>query len=772
MIGLHKISFLNSVYEPNNPIAEDLDNFLIHVKTGTFRNEICRLRLLKQSNPVEYKKAKCQLPAALLNGSFSKATNDAFIGSNGIFNVDIDSLEGDIESHKEIICAELPSVLYCFISPSNQGLKIGIKIDADLIKSDADFKIYFSQIEHAFAVLGYSIDKNCKDVSRKCFISYDPDAYVNYNSSTFKLTKPFSAMQNQKGEVDAPSTILKYSADDYVAKAVNLLKKATSGNRHEYRIKAGRLAGGYIAGNLVDEEVILDALIKTSDEISDSAVTNQSELSTLKAAIELGKVTPINVVNDTIPVTVLSELDDSVESYSTLDVRNGTKTTHPLTELGNAMRLMDYCGQASKFIIGTNSFLHWTRDRYKVDIDGAIMRSNAAKLPEQIYKEALSYKENLSHFTSWSLTSQTRRTIENAVCLYKDFEAVRILPNCIDANKFGIGINGASEMIELETGFSRTTTPMDYITKTSNVTALGNSAEATRWLQFLDEVFGGDTELIDWVQRWCGYLLSGSTQEQIFVFCYGSGSNGKSVFIEMLKHIMGDYAKAIQPELLANNQRTAGAATPELAALKGVRLAIGTETEEGVQLAESLIKALTGGDTIVARPLYGAPIEYLPQFKIMLTGNHKPIIRGNDDGIWRRVRLLHFTQTFPVDTRDPYLKIKLQEESNHILAWLVEGCLNWQKKGLKDVPNSIKNATDDYRTDQDIVGKWLDDCCDLSPLNSATASALYLSYSTWCETNGLKKCSNIVLSRRFEERGLSKKRINTGMVYDGIAVRS
>jgi P4 family phage/plasmid primase-like protien len=559
--------------------------------------------------------------------------------------------------------------------------------------------------------------------------------------------------------------------EDCIGKSVNLMLQATAGNRHLHRLKAARLAGGYIAAGQVEEAVILEALLRASDSIADGNVTSEPERQTLLEGIEDGKKAPIpfDDPNDFGELFLLGGGNSPI-SYSTQDVRDGTATTHPLTELGNAKRLRDGHGKNSKFIIGTDIFIHWADCKWLIDKDGAGMRNNAAELPEQIYKEGLAYPEQGLKFANWSRTSQSKQAIVNAVSLYKDFEEVRVSPNSIDANKLAIGVNSAREVIELGTGVYRAATQKDHITKSVNATALGNAFEATRWIKFIDEIFGGDAELVDWVQRWCGYLLSGSTQEQIFVFSYGSGSNGKSVFIEMLKYIMGDYAKAIQPETLANNQRTAGAATPELAALKCVRLVLATETEEGVQLAESLIKSLTGGDTIVARPLYGAPIEYVPQFKIMLTGNHKPQIRGNDDGIWRRVRLLHFTQKFSKANCDPFLLAKLKAESNHILAWLVDGYSKWQKLGLKDTPKSMEKATAQYRSDQDIVGRWIEERCELDCKAESAGSKLYLSYSSWCDENGLKKCSNVILSRRLEDRGLVKRHSRNGAVYAGIAV--
>jgi P4 family phage/plasmid primase-like protien len=161
----------------------------------------------------------------------------------------------------------------------------------------------------------------------------------------------------------------------------------------------------------------------------------------------------------------------------------------------------------------------------------------------------------------------------------------------------------------LRQGRARPATRSDYVTKALGVASIGNAAKAVRWLQFLDQVFDGDKEMLDWLQRFCGYLLTGSTQEQVFLFCFGLGANGKSVFIEVLKHVKGDYSRAIASETLSESKRQAGGATPDLAALIGARMVLCSETEDNAALAESLVKSLVSGDRMALRRLYSAPVD-------------------------------------------------------------------------------------------------------------------------------------------------------------------
>lgn len=368
-------------------------------------------------------------------------------------------------------------------------------------------------------------------------------------------------------------------------------------------------------------------------------------------------------------------------ALSGTDARDGTESTRPLSELGNAERLLDAHGGDIHYVHDAKAWLHWRGGAWSWDVDGAAVRGLATLLPQQIYSEGVLHLADAEYFAKWSRTSQKERTVLATVSLLQDIDRVRLPLSCVDADLFKVGFDHAKQVLDLRTGKARAARQEDLITKSLSVDRLGDSSKALLWRAFLTQIFGDDVELIDWVKRWCGYMLTGSTSEQILVFCFGLGANGKSVLGDILRHILCDYARAIASETLTESKRTAGSATPDLAELIGARMAMSAETEDGAALAESLIKSLVSGDTMTVRKLYTAPVQFTPQFKLMMLGNHKPIIKGNDHGIWRRVRLLPFRRTFKPEERDAGLSEKLKVEAPHILAWMVEGCIDWQQRG-------------------------------------------------------------------------------------------
>ena len=461
----------------------------------------------------------------------------------------------------------------------------------------------------------------------------------------------------------------------------------------------------------------------------------------------------------------------AVPALSGTDSRDGTNSTRPLSELGNAMRLQDAHGGNIHFVHDAKAWLYWNGGAWVWCVDGAVVRGLAAKLPDQIYSEGGLHLADVLFFAKWSRTSQKERTVLATVSLLQDFEKIRLPLALVDADLFKVGFDNAKQVIDLRTGRVRPALQSDFITKSLSVDRMGSSAKAVRWQAFLTQIFGDDIELIDWLKRWCGYLLTGSTAEQIFIFCFGLGANGKSVMADILQFILADYARAIASETLTESKRAAGSATPDLAELIGARLAMSAETEDGAALAESLIKSLVSGDTMTVRKLYTAPVQFTPQFKLMMLGNHKPVIRGNDYGIWRRVRLIPFKRTFKPEERDPALLDKLRGEAPHILAWMVEGCMDWQKRGLSDTPKTIQEATGNYQEEQDLIGTWMAECCDLSPMNESSSTDIYTNYQNWCVSNGLRPNSNVALGRRLGERGYNCRQSSGKRLWAGIAVK-
>jgi P4 family phage/plasmid primase-like protien len=786
------ITYLANVERPwefsEIPFAKALDE----IKSDKYKSQIEVLRVLYRTDPKAYKEAKLKLAAYGFNGTFTtRVNNNNFKLSSETIGVDIDALEGSLEDHKFKITTNIPSVVCCFDSPSGAGLKVSLRVATGEIKNDEDFKRAFAKAECVFAAIGYTIDPSCKDVKRACYTSHDPNVYVNWEADILPIP-PECSLESVKAPIipdirevapyleqeTATLTGGLFSVESEIFSLLtNMMRGAADGRRHGVRLAASRLAGGYIAGGLLNEAKALELITTLSDQIAEGGCTSDRELKTIAEGIAKGKESPLTIddfkkthgYNVAVFDPAIEEGAINTLNANSTDARDGTATTRPLTELGNAQRLSDSHANDVKHIEGAGCFIHWNCN-WQWDVSGAMTRTLAAALPTVIYKEGEQYQQQALKFAAWSRSSQSESTIKATVSLYKDFPQARVPFQLVDGNQYMVGLDNARQVIDLKAGVVRPAERADFITKTLNAQELGQALKAQRWLLFLNEVFGDDPELIFWLQRWCGYILTGSTAEQCFLFCYGFGANGKSVLIDTLRYVLGDYARAIASETLTETKRAAGSASPDLADLIGARLALTTETEEGVALAESLLKALTGGDTLTARKLYSAPTQFTPQFKIMMSGNHKPLIKGNDDGIWRRVRLLPFTKTFSGNQRDTRLSEKLRAEAPHILAWMVEGCLAWQQNGLADIPATIKAATADYKEDQDLIGAWLADCCQLTNQCEGLSTTLYNSYKFWCDTNGLMKSSNKVFGRRLAERGFTSRRSNGISVWAGVVV--
>jgi len=476
-----------------------------------------------------------------------------------------------------------------------------------------------------------------------------------------------------------------------------------------------------------------------------------------------------NDEGDTDPLPNIQVFD--APSLAVADTRDGTLTTRPLTEFGNAQRLLDMHGERLRYVPDVKGWLVSRDGGWTWDISGASVRATASQLSPKIYSEGAAFDmAQAQHFAKWARNSQTAHIIDAAVSLLSVQERIRIALAMIDADSMLVGFDSARQVIDLRTGIARPAASSDYITKSLTPCAIGDASRAVRWHSFLVQIFDGDAELIDWLHRWCGYLLTGSTSEQIFLFFFGLGANGKSVFAELVRHIMGDYGRSVASETLTETKRQAGGASPDLADLIGCRLAMSSETEDGSALAESLVKSLTSGDTITARQLYAPPVQFQPAFKLLMLGNHRPVIRGNDYGIWRRVRLVPFNKTFTEQERDPKLLDTLKAESPHILAWMVAGCMEWQRRGLGDVPASIASQTADYREEQDIIGQWLGECTKADRASEVDTSDLYTCYRNWAIESGLKPASKVALGRRLTERGFNGRKSSSKRYWVGLSL--
>jgi putative DNA primase/helicase len=326
-------------------------------------------------------------------------------------------------------------------------------------------------------------------------------------------------------------------------------------------------------------------------------------------------------------------------------------------------------------------------------------------------------------------------------------------------------LNTPTGIVDLRTGSLRPAVQEDYCTK---LTAASPGGECPLWLEFLDRITAGDIELQAFFQRMAGYALTGVTQEHALFFLYGPGANGKSVFINTISGLMGDYARTapIETFIASTNERH----PTDLAGLRGARLVTAVETEEGRRWAESKLKLLTGGDRISARFMRQDFFEFAPEFKLVIAGNHKPSLQSADEAMRRRFHMLPFTVTIPVEERNQELTENLRGEWGGILQWMIEGCLAWRREGLNP-PSVVAEATTDYFAEEDVLGRWIEECCVLGPKCKAAVADLFENWKQWCVRNEEQSGSAKSFSQNLETRGYSRERSADTRCFRGIALK-
>jgi putative DNA primase/helicase len=328
-----------------------------------------------------------------------------------------------------------------------------------------------------------------------------------------------------------------------------------------------------------------------------------------------------------------------------------------------------------------------------------------------------------------------------------------------DADPWLLGTPGGT--VDLRTGNLLPARQDDYITKIASVTPASEppAQSCQMFLEFLQRVTAGSEELQDFLQRVCGYCLTGLTTEDSLFFLYGLGANGKSVFLRTVSAVVADYHKTASMDMftVTHSERH----PTDLAMLRGARLVTAFETEEGKRWDESKLKALTGGDPIAARFMRQDFFEYIPQFKLLIAGNHKPMFRNVDEAIRRRVKLVPFTVTIPEAERDKDFSKKLTPEWPGILRWMIDGCLLWQHDGLNP-PDVVKHATDSYLTGQDDLQHFIDDACVVGKNESDTSAHLWDGWTDWAEDHHEFVGTHRRFSDRLQDKGFRIEKLNSG----------
>lgn len=410
----------------------------------------------------------------------------------------------------------------------------------------------------------------------------------------------------------------------------------------------------------------------------------------------------------------------------------------PLTDLGNAERLVAIHGADVRYAAGIG-WLVWDSRRFTPDDTGELLR-RAKTTARAIYHDAANCDDDeRKQIAKWAKASESEPRLRAMVSLAASEQDVVVRPGDLDANPFALNVlNGT---IDLRTGKLKPHNRGDLITKLAPV-EYDPDARSDQWERFLQRVTGDDVELLEFVQRLAGYTITGVTDEEILAFLHGPGATGKTTTVEAIKATLGDYASTSDFETFLARRGDAGIRN-DVARLAGARMVVSVEVDDGKRLAEGLIKQVTGGDKIAARFLHREYFEFEPQFTLWLVANARPRAHANDDALWRRILQVPFTEVIPVAERDPELKRALRTdptEQTAILAWLVQGCLQWQQRGL-DVPDRVRKYTEEYRRENDALADWIEDRCDLGPDHWTASGALRASYETWCESAGVEPLS-------------------------------
>jgi putative DNA primase/helicase len=442
-----------------------------------------------------------------------------------------------------------------------------------------------------------------------------------------------------------------------------------------------------------------------------------------------------------------------------------------LTDLGNAQRVVALHGGDLRYCHPWKSWLIWDGRRWRPDdtaesvrrvkdtltrlytsVAGQIKELGPAGDDEEHKAKLTTLTKLLGHCHKWENAQKIAACLQLATSEPK----IPVLPAQLDVDPFLFNVQNGE--LDLRTGQRRDHQRSDLITKLAPV-QYDADAQCPLWLRFLERVMDSNADLIGYLQRVVGYSLTGDVREHCLWFFHGAGANGKSTFLGTVLALVGDYGIQAVPELLM--QRAHDQHPTERADLFGRRFVATIETDEGKRMAESLMKQMTGGDKIRARKMRQDFFEFAPTHKIFLAANHKPVVRGTDFAVWRRIKLVPFTVTIPEDEKDKELPVKLKGELPGILAWAVRGCLEWQRNGLGE-PDEVRQATADYQAEQDTLSGFLEECCFQNPEARCKSSALFAAYQDW---SGDKVVTAKAFSVKLKTKGYENRKGVDGCMY-------
>ncbi len=436
----------------------------------------------------------------------------------------------------------------------------------------------------------------------------------------------------------------------------------------------------------------------------------------------------------------------------------------PKTELGYARRLILVYGDRLRYVPAWRKWLVWDGGRWAHDTTGQAQRWMKS-IARRITADAIALEEGKERSAAMNLARRAESSagVSGALTLAGTEAEVVVTPDDLDADPFLVNCRNGT--LDLRTGELRDHDPADLLTKMTGA-AFDPGASGMAFTGFLERV-QPDQPMRAYLARLTGLALEGRVAAHILPIHWGSGANGKSTFIDVVMAALGDYADAADPELLT--ARAFDAHPTGVADLFGLRLAVLHESDHGRRLAEGTVKRLTGGDRIKARRMREDFWHFTPSHTFAMLSNHKPVISGTDEGVWRRVRLVPWDVVVPEDERDEHLGERLALELDFVLAWLVTGYRDWRAHGL-DEPKKVTEATDSYRAESDALARFVDQRCLTGPHWRVRSSHLFAGWQKWCAGEGEEPGTQTAFSIALTNRGFTKKDTKAGMVWSGLGL--
>ena len=469
-----------------------------------------------------------------------------------------------------------------------------------------------------------------------------------------------------------------------------------------------------------------------------------------------------------------SDSQDSESSYTFSFNEDKTKKIMPRSwdDQGRGLRMRDQFATVLKFNAVDKKWFFFNGSYWQEDIGNQRVELAAERVANSIKKEKpeLSFSTKTDEdkaMNEWYKFQKDSRSHMAKMHMIDEFKKYVIVKHG-EFDKEDMLLNTESGYVDLSSGELHDH-DIDKKFSHQTVAEYSDNVDAPLWEKFLNQIFNNDEELIHYVQKAIGYSFTGSVDEQCLFILNGRGRNGKSVFSNVVSDVAGNYAKQMNVQTIVAKKNQSGSANSDIARLEGARIVTSSELNEGDRFDESLVKQLTGGDKILARFLYGSEFEYKPKFKIWMATNHLPIIRGTDDGIWRRIKIIPFNIQIPKEKVDKKLEYKLKAEYTGILNWIVQGAIMWQQEGLED-PEAVTKVIETYRAEMDPLDAFLEECCTTGQNYSIKAREMYDAYHEWAKESEEYKMSMTKFGREMRKKLLRVKR-RDGWYYVGLKLK-